>query len=53
MNMEPGSLQHDFDSAFAGIREVREAFTEVGIVTKVSTGIATFPDFPALVTRRS
>ncbi|MGB7151732.1 MAG: alternate F1F0 ATPase, F1 subunit alpha, partial [Terriglobales bacterium] len=54
MNMEPESLQHDFDSAFAGIREVREAFTprltprEVGIVTNVSTGIATLSGLPSV-----
>jgi F-type H+-transporting ATPase subunit alpha len=53
MNMEPESLQHDFDSVFAGIRQVREAFAprltprEVGIVTNVSTGIATLQAFPA------
>ena len=27
MKMEPESLQNDFDSAFAGISQVREAFT--------------------------
>src|ERR1017187_4908425 len=54
MNMEPESLQHDFDSAFAGIRQVREAFTprltprEVGIVTNVSTGIATLSGLPGV-----
>src|ERR1039457_7177548 len=50
--MEPESLQHDFDSAFAGIRQVREGFKprltprEVGIVTNVSTGIATLAGLP-------
>ena len=50
--MEPKSLQHDFDSAFAGIRQVREGFKprltprEVGIVTNVSTGIATLSGLP-------
>ena len=50
--MEPESLQHDFDSAFAGIRQVREGFTprltprEVGSVTNVSTGIATLSGLP-------
>jgi F-type H+-transporting ATPase subunit alpha len=54
MNMEPESLQHDFDSVFAGIRQVREAFTprltprEVGIVTNVSTGIATLSGLPGV-----
>ena len=52
--MEPESLQHDFDSVFAGIRQVREAFTprltprEVGIVTNVSTGIATLSGLPGV-----
>ena len=52
--MEPGSLQHEFDSVFAGIRQVREAFTprltlrEVGIVTNVSTGIATLSGLPGV-----
>ena len=52
--MEPESLQHDFDSAFAGIRQVREAFTprltprEVGMVTNVSTGIATLSGLPGV-----
>src|ERR1700691_4051544 len=46
MNIKPESLQNDFDSAFAGISQVREAFTpaltprEVGTITSVSTGIA-------------
>src|SRR5208282_324586 len=54
MNMEPESFQQDFDSAFAGIRQVREAFTpqltprEVGIVTNVSTGIATLSGLPGV-----
>src|SRR5208283_4023037 len=52
MKMEPETLQHDFDSAFAGIRQVREGFKprltprEVGIVTNVSTGIATLSGLP-------
>src|ERR1039457_6312779 len=52
IKMEPESLQHDFDSAFAGIRQVREGFKprltprEVGIVTNVSTGIATLSGLP-------
>jgi len=54
MNMEPESLQYDFDSVFAGIRQVREAFMprltlrEVGIVTNVSTGIATLSGLPGV-----
>jgi len=45
--MKPESLQNVFDSAFAGISHVREAFTpqltprEVGTITSVNTGIAT------------
>jgi F-type H+-transporting ATPase subunit alpha len=52
--MEPESLQHDFDSAFAGIRQVREGFKprltlrEMGIVTNVSTGIATLSGLPGV-----
>ena len=44
--MEPLSLQSDFDRAFAGIGQAREAFTaklalrEVGTIVSVSTGIA-------------
>jgi F-type H+-transporting ATPase subunit alpha len=54
MNIGPESLQHDIDSVFAGIRQVREAFTppltlrEVGIVTNVSTGIATLSGLPGV-----
>ena len=46
MNMEPESLRGVFESAFDGIRHVRETFTqpltsrEVGTVKNVSTGIA-------------
>jgi F-type H+-transporting ATPase subunit alpha len=46
MSMDPESLQNVFDSAFAGISEVRETFTpqlmprEVGTITSVATGIA-------------
>src|ERR1017187_2119218 len=52
MRMKPESLQHDFDNVFAGIRQVREGFKprltprEVGIVTNVSTGIATLSGLP-------
>ena len=54
---EPASanlLQTALDSAFAGHRQAREAFTpqltphEVGIVTNVSTGIATVSGLPGV-----
>ena len=51
---EPESLQNVFDSAFAGIRQVREAFTpqltprEVGTITSVSTGIAKVSGLPGV-----
>ena len=54
MNMEPESLQSVFDSAFAGISQVREAFTpqltprEVGTITSVATGIATVSGLPGV-----
>jgi F-type H+/Na+-transporting ATPase subunit alpha len=54
MSMEPESLQNDFDSAFAGISRVREAFTpqlvlrEVGTITTVSTGIAKVAGLPSV-----
>jgi F-type H+/Na+-transporting ATPase subunit alpha len=54
MNMEPESLQNVFDSAFAGISQVREAFTpqlsprEVGTVTSLSTGIARVSGLPGV-----
>src|SRR5664279_954053 len=54
MKMEPANLQDDFDRAFAGLREAREAFTphlmprEIGIVTNVSTGIATLSGLPGV-----
>jgi F-type H+-transporting ATPase subunit alpha len=54
MNMEPESLQNDFDSAFAGISQVREAFRpeltlrEVGTVTSVATGIAKVSGLPGV-----
>jgi F-type H+/Na+-transporting ATPase subunit alpha len=47
MNTPPESLQRVFERAFAGISQVRGAFTpeltprEVGTITNVSTGIAT------------
>src|SRR5664279_4011917 len=54
MKMEPANLHDDFDLAFAGLREAREAFTpqlmprEIGIVTNVSTGIATLSGLPGV-----
>ena len=52
--MEPESLQNVFDSAFAGISRVREAFTpklsprEVGTITSVATGIAKVSGLPGV-----
>ena len=52
--MEPESLQNVFDSAFAGISHVREAFTpqltlrEVGTITSVATGIAKVSGLPGV-----
>ena len=52
--MKPESLQNVFDSAFAGIRQVREAFTpqlrprEVGTITSVATGIAKVSGLPGV-----
>jgi F-type H+-transporting ATPase subunit alpha len=54
MNIEPESLQNVFESAFAGISKVREAFTpqltprEVGAITTVSTGIARVVGLPGV-----
>jgi F-type H+-transporting ATPase subunit alpha len=54
MNIEPESLGNVFDSAFAEIRQVREAFTpqltprEVGTVTGVATGIARVNGLPGV-----
>jgi F-type H+-transporting ATPase subunit alpha len=54
MNREPESLQNVFDSTFAGISQVREAFTpqliphEVGMITTVSTGIAKISGLPGV-----
>ena len=54
MNREPESLQSVFDSAFAEISQVREAFTpkltprEVGAVTSVATGIAKVSGLPGV-----
>jgi len=52
--MEPESLQNVFDGAFAGIGQVREAFTpqltpqEVGTITSVTTGIAKVSGLPCV-----
>ncbi len=52
MNAAPEGLQHVFDRAFAGISEVRAAFTpeltprEVGTITNVSIGIAKVAGLP-------
>jgi F-type H+-transporting ATPase subunit alpha len=52
--MEPETLQNDFDRAFAGITQVREAFTpalipmEVGTVTSVAAGIAKVSGLPGV-----
>src|ERR1022692_1334694 len=54
MTMEPESLQNDFDRVFAGISQVREAFTpkltprEVGTITSVATGIAKVSGLPGV-----
>src|SRR4030042_1719017 len=54
MDMEPESLKNIFDSAFAGISKVREAFTpqlttqEVGTITSVGTGIAKVSGLPGV-----
>lgn len=54
MNAEPERLQPVFDRAFAGIRQVRDAFTpqlrlqEVGAITTISTGIAKVSGLPGV-----
>ena len=54
MNMEPKNLQNIFDNTFAGINQVREAFTpqlkprEVGTITSVATGIAKVSGLPGV-----
>ncbi len=54
MNMEPDSLQRVFDSAFAGMRQAREAFApqfaarEVGTITSIATGIAKVSGLPGV-----
>ena len=52
--MEPENLQNVFDGAFAGMSQVREAFTpqmtprEVGTITSVATGIAKVSGLPGV-----
>ncbi|MFC1989809.1 alternate F1F0 ATPase, F1 subunit alpha [Chloroflexota bacterium] len=52
--MEPENLQNIYDSAFAGVSQVREAFTpklvprEVGTITSVATGIAKVSGLPGV-----
>jgi len=54
MSKEPGSLQDVFNNAFAGIGQVREAFTpqltprEVGTIASVATGIAKVSGLPGV-----
>jgi F-type H+-transporting ATPase subunit alpha len=54
MNIEPESLQNVYSSTFAGINQVREAFTpqlvprEVGTITSVATGIAKVSGLPGV-----
>jgi len=54
MNMEPESLQNDFDTAFAELSQVREAFKpelrprEVGTILSVATGIAKVSGLPGV-----
>ena len=54
MNTEPESIQNVFDSAFAEIRQVREAFApqlrprEVGTITSIATGIAKVSGLPGV-----
>jgi len=52
--MEPESLQNVYDSTFAGIKHVREAFApqlvprEVGTITSIATGIAKVSGLPGV-----
>ena len=54
MKMAPDSLQQVFDSAFAGMRQAREAFApqlasrEVGTITSIATGIAKVSGLPGV-----
>ncbi|MFC1947857.1 alternate F1F0 ATPase, F1 subunit alpha [Chloroflexota bacterium] len=52
--MKPESLKNVYDSTFAGIKHVREAFTpqlvprEVGTITSIATGIAKVSGLPGV-----
>lgn len=52
--MEPESLQKVFDSAFAGIRQVRDAFVpqlrprEIGTIASIASGIAKVSGLPGV-----
>ena len=54
MKMEPEGLQNVFDGVFAGMSQVREAFTpemtprEVGTITSIATGIAKVSGLPGV-----
>jgi len=54
MNAPPDTLQSAVDGVFAGLREAREGFSpqlaprEVGVITNVSTGIATISGLPGV-----
>jgi len=54
MNRGPESLQQMFDSAFAGMRQAREAFAprltprEVGTISSIATGIAKVSGLPGV-----
>ena len=54
MSTEPQSLQNVFDSAFAGLSQVRDTFTpeltprEVGTITSIATGIAKVSGLPGV-----
>src|SRR6185436_16632868 len=54
MSIEPEGLESVFDSVFAGISQVREAFTpqlrprEVGTITSIATGIAKVSGLPGV-----
>jgi F-type H+-transporting ATPase subunit alpha len=54
MSMEPETLQNDFDTAFAELSQVREAFKpelrprEVGTILSVATGIAKVSGLPGV-----
>ncbi len=54
MSMKPESLKNVYDSTFAGIKHVREAFMpqlvsrEVGTITSIATGIAKVSGIPGV-----